>query len=213
MPLRVSAANAPPQDSARRATAAGLAGVGAVLLGIKAAFTFGATAYDPLAPLAGSFVAVLAGAALAAGVSALRAPELTRVLLAVVLGGALVGDFLLAAPPRHLYLLPLAIATGLVFIAPPARPPTGQDRSMWPDVPGWLGVVLHAAVGLLYLMSGLTVPAYGVLFLWALWAVLLVIALRLLRDRPSRTPAVPVAAAGLWFVIVYLGRMFLGWTA
>ena len=210
MPPRVRAANGPPQSSARSIVAASLAGVGAALLGVKAAVAFGAGPEDALAPLAGSFLALLAGAALAAGVSALRAPDLARMLLTVALGGALLGDFLVAAAPRHLYLLPLAIATGLVFIAPG----TAEDgRSAWADVLGWLGVVLHAAVGLLYLVSGLVVPAYGVLFLWALWAGLLVVALRLLRDQPSRTPVVPAVAAGLWLAIVHLGGVLLGWTA
>lgn len=210
MPPRVRAANGPPQSSARHIVAAGLAGAGAALLGVKAVAAFGAGPDDALAPLAGSCLALLAGAALVAGVSALQAPDLARMLLAVALGGALLGDFLVAAAPRHLYLLPLAIATGLMFVTPGAAE---GGRSTKANVLGWLGVALHAAVGLLYLVSGLAVPAYGVLFLWALWAGLLVVALRLLRDRPSRTPVVPVVAAGLWFAIVQLGGVLLGWRA
>ncbi|MDP9394987.1 MAG: hypothetical protein M3Q27_12430 [Actinomycetota bacterium] len=78
---------------------------------------------------------------------------------------------------------------------------------------GWVAVVLHLAVGAPYLGSGLVASAYGVAVLWALWAVLLLVLVRLRVRRPFWALAVPVVAAVLWFVVLLIGDAALGWTA
>lgn len=196
------------RNSARQVVAACLAAAGAVLLGVRTALTFGPDEYGTLEPIAGVFVAVVTATALAAAVTAVRAPTWARGLVLTALAGALATDALPVAPPRFVALVPLAIAAGLMFVSP------GAPAARYPApavAVGWLGLVLHAATGWLYLASGLVAPGYGVLALWALWTVLLIIGLRLLRDRPLWTPLVPVTAVGLWLLIMYLGEALLGW--
>ncbi|MGH4013936.1 MAG: hypothetical protein ACRDSL_08410 [Pseudonocardiaceae bacterium] len=206
---------APARVPTQHLVAAGLAGAGAALLGVKAALTFGPDRYGTTEPLAGLFVVLVAGVALAAAATALRAPRVSGGLMLAAIAGALVADQLPAAPPRNLALLPLAIAAGLMLVA--AGVPMHEGARSAPQPPawatalGWLGIGLHAAVAWLYLASGLVAPGYGVVVLWALWAALLVFALRLRRNRPAWTPLVAVPAAGLWFLVMYLGEAALGW--
>lgn len=194
--------------------ALGLTGMGAGLLSARAARTFGPDRFGTLEPLAGWFVVLVVVVTLAAAVAIVRAPGWSRWLLLAAIVGTIVGDLLPTAPPRNLALLPLTLAAGLMFTT------AGRDRDaatraapqppLWVAV-GWLGIALHAGVGWLYLASGLVAPLYGVLVLWALWTVLLVVALRLRRDRPAWTPFVAVVAAVLWFLVLSLGEVALGW--
>lgn len=203
MATSIATRNATPQ-----AVAASMAGIGAALLAVRAALSFGPDQYGTVQPLAGVYVALLASVALAAAVTAVRAPAWSRGLVLVAIAGAAVADYLPVAPPRFIALVPLAVAAGLMFVSPGA--PVAR-RSAWALAVGWLGLVAHAAVGWLYLASGLVAPGYGVLLLWALWVILLVIAIRLLRARPVWTPVIPATAAGLWLLVMYLGEVLLGW--
>ncbi|MDP9434317.1 MAG: hypothetical protein M3P93_03630 [Actinomycetota bacterium] len=76
---------------------------------------------------------------------------------------------------------------------------------------GWAGLALHLLVGYPYAVSGLVAPPYGVLALWAVWAALLVVAVRLRPRRPLLVPLVPVVAFGLWLGGLTLGELLLGW--
>ena len=75
------------------------------------------------------------------------------------------------------------------------------------------GMVLYLTVGVLYLGSGLIVDYPWVFAMWALWLAGLIPLTMVFRASPAWTPAVPVAAIVLWFVIVQLGHWLLGWTA
>ena len=79
------------------------------------------------------------------------------------------------------------------------------------------GVVLHVAVGVFpYAASGLLVPAWGIVVLYAFWLALAVVLIRLVRGedrRPMLAPVVPVVALGGWFTFVSLGGALLDWTA
>ncbi len=198
------------RNSTPHAVAAWLAAVGAVLLAVKAARTFGPDQYGTVEPIAGLFVVLIAGLALAAAITALRAPRSAGLLMLGAVAGSLIADQLPTAPPRLVPLIPLAIAAGLMFVSP-AVAAIAARRPGWATALGWLGIALHAAVGWPYLVSGLVAPVYGVLLLWTLWAALLVVALRQLRQRPAWTPVVPAVAAGLWFLVMYLGEAVLGW--
>jgi hypothetical protein len=76
----------------------------------------------------------------------------------------------------------------------------------------WIALLLHLPVGYLYLVSGLVVPAVGLLPLGLLWAGLLVLLVRH-RQRPFVSVAVPLGALGIWFGILWFGGTVLGWTA
>jgi hypothetical protein len=81
-----------------------------------------------------------------------------------------------------------------------------------PTVPGWIGLVLHVAVGAFpYAASGLLAPAGGVALLAAVWLGLAVLAVRLRRSRWAL--AVPPAALALWPAVMLIGDQLLGWTA
>jgi len=72
---------------------------------------------------------------------------------------------------------------------------------------------MYVLVGVLYLGSGLVMPYPWVFGMWALWAAGLVLVIRVLRASPARTPLVPLAAVGLWVIIVQLGSWLFDWTA
>ena len=80
-----------------------------------------------------------------------------------------------------------------------------------------VGVALHLAVGVFpYAASGLLVPIWGIVVLYALWLGLAFVLVRLLRGearRPMLAPLVPVAALAVWFAVVTAGEAIFGWTA
>lgn len=84
----------------------------------------------------------------------------------------------------------------------------------WTRAVAWLGIVLHLLVGAFpYSITGLLVPVEGVVALWVVWALLLWLAFRLVRRRPVLVPAVPAVALVVWWTVVTLGDLLLGWTA
>ena len=91
--------------------------------------------------------------------------------------------------------------------------PVPYTRRWLPIVLGGIGLVLHLAVFALYLVAGLAVPPYGVLFLWTIWAVLFGIAIWLLRTHPAWTPLVPIGAVVIFYGVLSLGEALLGWRA
>lgn len=207
---------APPRS--RVVGAACFAVVGAALLGVQLAGVF--SFVPPAGPgvftlVVGVFGALVAGTAIAAALVVLRAPKLARMLVLLALAGSVFVEPLLGAPPRGFPVPPLAIAAGLMVVAPSLDRTNGLPyrRSGWVLVLGWLGVILHVVVGLLYPAAGLLAPTYALIFLSGIWALLLLLAFRLLRDSPILTPLVPLAAIGVWYGVVYLGGVYLGWTA
>ncbi|SCL27633.1 hypothetical protein GA0070624_3540 [Micromonospora rhizosphaerae] len=80
-------------------------------------------------------------------------------------------------------------------------------------VVGWLGLIAHLALAFWYAASGLVAPAWAVAGLLVVWAVLLVVAIQLLRRRPALVPLVPLAAVLIWLTVVSAGGAWLGWIA
>ena len=81
---------------------------------------------------------------------------------------------------------------------------------------GVLGIVLHCTVIAFYYfaLAALVAPRYGQVLLFAVWAGLLALGIRWLRSPvPARSLAIPLLAAGAWFVFVTLGERVLGWQA
>lgn len=79
---------------------------------------------------------------------------------------------------------------------------------------GVAGMVLYALVGVVYLVSGLMVPAIPwLLVLWAVWLGGIYPVVAVFRNRRPWTPVVAVAAMAFWWLYVTLGDLLLGWTA
>ena len=84
----------------------------------------------------------------------------------------------------------------------------------WPwRLAQWVGLTLHLGVGFFYLGAGLLAPPYAVAGLLAAWVVLLALAIWQWRSRPWWVLATPFVAAAIWFGVLTLGDVFLGWTA
>jgi hypothetical protein len=72
--------------------------------------------------------------------------------------------------------------------------------------------VAHLVVGYFYLVGGLAIPGQVLLPMWILWIVLAVVLVRLARRRSWWTPAVPLAAAAVFVLVITVGEQVLGWT-
>ncbi len=220
------------QRSAQHLVPGALAATGAAFLTVKAVRTVGPDPYSTMDPAAAAPVAVVALLGFGAAAASVGGLAAARPLILTALAGALLVDWLPAGPPRLVYLLPLVLAAGLLFATPVPDPTTGSELQAagppgsrrggrsplrqgpgWAVALGWLGIALHAAVGYLYLVSGLVAPAYGVVLLWALWTGLLVVALRLRRSHRAWTPLVPLVALAVWIAVLHAGGALLGWQA
>jgi hypothetical protein len=153
-----------------------------------------------------------AAAALAAAGALAWRSTLGQPALAVALVLAVAAEALPAGPPRLLALLPLLIA----FAAARGNrslPTVPRRLPSWQVLLGWLAFALYIPVGLLYLVSGLVVPAYGIAVLLVIWTLLLVVLLRLLVSRPAFALLVPAGAFALWVGLLAVGEAVFGWTA
>lgn len=81
------------------------------------------------------------------------------------------------------------------------------------SISGLLGVGLYAAIGLMYLSSGLVVPVPWVVLLWLVWAGGWYVVFLVYRARRAWVPMVALGAVVFWWIYVSLGGAFLGWTA
>ncbi len=80
-------------------------------------------------------------------------------------------------------------------------------------VAGWVGLVLLFPLLFLYAVSELVAPVWAVVVFLAIWVVLMVVAVRLVRQRPWVVLALPFVGLAVWFVALLLGEALLGWTA
>jgi hypothetical protein len=78
---------------------------------------------------------------------------------------------------------------------------------------GIVGLAAHLLTGVLYVGSPLVAPPPGVLVLAAGWLLLLVVAIRLRRERPWFTLLVPAVSIAFWVAVLSLGELLFGWTA
>jgi hypothetical protein len=86
-------------------------------------------------------------------------------------------------------------------------------RTIGPLVAAVVAGVAHLLVGYVYLISGLVVPFYALLPLWAWWIFLVVTLVRLAIRGSWWVLAVPAVAAVTWIVVVLGGGELLNWTA
>lgn len=77
----------------------------------------------------------------------------------------------------------------------------------------WVGLAGLALLLYLYSMSGLVAPRWAVAGLLGLWGVLLVLALWLFSRRPLVVLLLPFLGLVVWFGVLVLGDLVLGWTA
>ena len=71
---------------------------------------------------------------------------------------------------------------------------------------------LQLVVGWFTAASGLLAPLWAIVVLGLIWAVAVVVLVRMARRRPIATPLVPVANAFLWWATMTAGETWLGWT-
>jgi hypothetical protein len=74
------------------------------------------------------------------------------------------------------------------------------------------GVLLHLVVGFFYLVSGLVAPLWALAVLWVIWLALAYLMWRW-RTKPFVVLAIPFVAAAIWWGVITLGDVLLGWTA
>jgi hypothetical protein len=189
------------------AVAAAATGVvaGTVQIG-KALPPIGATENVPPALLV--LITLTGLAAVAGGVMALRSPIAGGLLLAGAGIAALIIDTVgLAPPPRILPALVMVIAAACALgSAPAASAPSTTGR-----VIVVIGVVLQLLIAYPMAALGLVAPGWAVLGLLAVWAVLLVVAIRQRSNRPWLALAAPFATVAITWVVLAAAGEFLGW--
>jgi hypothetical protein len=86
----------------------------------------------------------------------------------------------------------------------------GTSWTVWAR---WIGLVLFLTTGVVYAVSGLVAPLWGVLVLWAIWLGLAVLLRHWWKSSPAMVLVVPCLAVGMWAAVLYIGDVVLGWTA
>jgi hypothetical protein len=77
----------------------------------------------------------------------------------------------------------------------------------------WVGFVLYVLVGAFLLVAGLIMPIWAVFALAAVWVMGLVYLLMTWKDRPNTVLIMPFVMAGIFLLVIWLGDVFLDWTA
>lgn len=97
---------------------------------------------------------------------------------------------------------------------PDPRPdPERAARPRWAATAAGVGLVGHLLSALLYLGAPLVAPPAGVVVLWAGWAGVATVALRLRRSHPWLVLGAPVASLGYFMAVLGAGSALFGWTA
>ena len=98
----------------------------------------------------------------------------------------------------------------MTFDASPSTKDSGRVLSY---VGGWLGIVAMLVLAPFFLASGLMAPAWGVVLVVAIWAVLFGLGIvAIVKRRPLFALFAPIVAAISWWLVMSLGGHFLGWT-
>lgn len=90
---------------------------------------------------------------------------------------------------------------------PPAR------RELGRTVAAGVAAIAMLVVGIVYVTSGLVMPGWAVAGMLVIWLLLLWYGVRLLHARSYEVLLIPLVAAGLWLLVLWLGGTFLDWTA
>jgi Flp pilus assembly protein TadB len=100
---------------------------------------------------------------------------------------------------------------GVTESTTPTAQPTRPGRV--PLIAWGIGLFGHLVMLVWFAASGLVAPLWAVGGLLVLWAVLLVIGVRLRRRRPALMLLIPFLDVGVWVGVINAGERFLGWTA
>jgi hypothetical protein len=90
---------------------------------------------------------------------------------------------------------------------------TDTARPTGPLVVAVVAGLAHLVVGYFYLAGGLVIPGAVFIPLWLIWLGLAALLVRLAIRRSWWTPAVPVAAAGLFVLVLVVGEQAFDWRA
>ncbi len=90
---------------------------------------------------------------------------------------------------------------------------THTARPTGPLVLAVFSGIAHLVVGFYYLAGGLVIPGAVLFPLWLLWGALAFWLVRLAARGSWWTPAVPVAAAAVFVLVLVVGEQVLGWRA
>lgn len=82
-----------------------------------------------------------------------------------------------------------------------------------PLVVGVLSGLAHLVPGYFMLVSGLVAPLWAIVMMLAIWVVLAVVLVRMVRAGSWLTPLIPIIAMAIWWGTIMLGGNVLGWTA
>jgi hypothetical protein len=195
---------------------AALAAAGALTCLAKTALFLASAPNSGPVAIWSSVMGVLGSAGLAAAAGAWWRPGLAAVGMGAVGTLVILLDLAgLSGPPRLLGGVAL-LAGGALTAGQVASPAAGKEQAGGTKglarVAVWVGLVAHAAVGVLLLPLGLVAPGWAVLLLYLVWGVLLVAALRARGERPWLVPATPLVALGVAVATLTLGASLLGWT-
>jgi hypothetical protein len=91
--------------------------------------------------------------------------------------------------------------------------PTDTARPTGPLVLAGVAGLAHLVVGYFYLAGGLVIPGPVLIPLWIVWLLLAVWLVRLAVRRSWWTPAPPVIAAVLFFLVLVIGEQAFDWQA
>lgn len=152
--------------------------------------------------------------AVAAAAIAFRSPRAAALPLGLLLVLELVLLDRYVAPPRLVTAIPLVFAIALALVRPGtavARPSTSGTARTGQTIVTVVALLLMVPVGFFYLLTGLVAPAPDVYGAYALFAGLVGIAVLLARRGSWWVLAVPVASAGLWFAMLWVGQTWLDW--
>lgn len=75
------------------------------------------------------------------------------------------------------------------------------------------GLLAYLATGFLYLTSGLVVPGWGLIVLWAVWLAAMWLVARLVARWSWWVLAAAPAALVFWWLYLLVGESLFGWTA
>jgi hypothetical protein len=86
-------------------------------------------------------------------------------------------------------------------------------RNAGPLVVAVLAGLAHLVIGSFYLAGGLVIPGAVLITLWILWLALAAVLVRLAIRRSWWSPAVPIAAAVVFVLVLVVGEQAFDWQA
>jgi hypothetical protein len=89
----------------------------------------------------------------------------------------------------------------------------GEDDNKGGGLRVWIGFILYLLAGGVLLTLGLIMPIWAVLALTGVWVMGLTYLLLTWRTQPNAVLIMPFVMVGLYFLVAWLGDVFLDWNA